>query len=127
MTAGATWCSVDRLGLIIPVVHRKRDDMQVTGLIDDAILRELVDCDCHVLARELFILDADLDVAGISCFEMLHQRRCPDGADRVERPPAISEIRAEPARQPEIGNANRVIRMKMVRSSASIRPMGTPS
>jgi hypothetical protein len=95
------------------VVHRKRDDTQVTGLIDDAILPELLDCDCHVLARELFVLDADLDVAGISRFEMLHQRPCPDGADHLERSPAISEMRAEPTRQPEIGNANRVIRMKM--------------
>ena len=37
----------------------------------------------------------------------------PDGADHVERSPAISEMRAEPAGQPEIGNADRVIGMKM--------------
>ena len=111
----------------IPVVHRKRDDTQVIGLIDDAILPELLDCDCHVLAFELFVLDADLDVAGISRFEMLHQRPCPDGADHVERSPAISEMRAEPARQPEIGNADRMIRMKMGEEQHVDSPDGHPN
>ena len=97
----------------IAVIDRERDDGEIAGLINDAVLGELLYRDCDMLARELLVLDPDFDVMRIGRFEMMHESRGADRPDHIKGSPPIAEMRTQPARQPEIGNSDRVIAVKM--------------
>lgn len=66
-----------------------------------------------MLPSELFVFDAYLDVLGISGLEMMHKLLGAAWADDMEGAAVITKIRAEPAGQPEVGNANRMVTVKM--------------
>src|SRR6185369_10070684 len=78
----------------VAMIDGEGDDAQVAGLIDDAVLTKFFYCDCDMLAGELFVLDTNLDVVRIGCFQMMHEPRCADRADHVEWSPTVAKMRA---------------------------------
>ena len=78
-------------------------------LVDDAIVIELFHHDRSTLWRQLLVLDAYLDVGGVRLLQMRHEVLGAGRPDHVEGFRARAEMGMQPARKPQIWNANGVI------------------
>src|SRR6266403_1872318 len=95
----------------VTVADLEGGDLHTALLVDGPFLVEFLNSHRDSLGRELFVLDANLDIKGIRFFQIFHQYFCPSRADDVERRFALSEGRRQPAGQPQVWDAGRVIGM----------------
>src|SRR6476620_4974645 len=95
------------------MIDRKRDNFHPVPLVDNAILFELLDCRRNSFRRELFILDANLDVQRIGPLQIGHQLLCADGADDAKWRSPSSWASNHPSGHPYVRNPCCVIRMVM--------------
>src|SRR5262249_23113670 len=90
---------------------------------------ELVHVERNPLQGILLIEQSDLDVVRERFLESIRQRARPHRAIEDERFAATSVRRREPSRQPDVGESDRVIRMKVsqeMRGHAPQRNTGLP-
>src|SRR5258708_21871529 len=95
----------------IAVVDREGGYLHAAPFVDHAFLVEFLNFHCDALGWELFVLDANLDIEGVRLFQIAHQYSRSSRADDVEGRFALSEGRRQPAGQPQVWDAGRVIRM----------------
>src|SRR5258708_27171931 len=91
------------------MVTPERRDLHAVAFIDDAFA-DVLTAEHGTLRRQLFVhIAAHMDVEGIGLFEMFPHVSRSGGAPHLQR----NIPSHDPTRQPEIGNSNHVIGMKM--------------
>lgn len=95
------------------VIDSEGANTQAACFVDEAILDELFRRNGSVLPCQFFVFDTNFYVTGVGRFQMTHQLSRSCRPDHVKGSTSGREIRTEPPRKPEIGNANRVIGVKM--------------
>ena len=89
----------------------KAIDPNAVLLVDDAIVIELLHHDRSTLRRQLLVLDANLDVGGVGLLQMRHEVLGAGRPDHAEGFRARAEMGLQPARKPQIGNADGMVRV----------------
>ena len=97
----------------IAVVDLEAADAKPIAIVDDAIAVELVRNDASAGFRQCLVRNADGDVGFERFGHVMHQVPGARRADDPHRARPSAERPAEPAGQPEVGNANHVVRVEV--------------
>src|SRR5262249_39410945 len=97
----------------IAVVHLERRHFHAVPVIDHPVIGVVRRRNGHAFHRVFLVGIADADIVRIGAFEVLHQRHGAGRPDDAERVFAVAVVALNPAGQPQVGNAGRVVGMKV--------------
>src|SRR5438874_2829910 len=98
---------------LVAVVDLESGDTNAVLFVDDTLRRKLVGDYLDAFGRIMFVGCAGADVGRVSPFQVRHQLLRPGRADNVKRRRASAKRPAEPTREPEVGDADRVVGMEV--------------
>src|SRR4030095_1864931 len=97
----------------LAMIDLERRDTKAVLFVDRAFLCELFDLDVNPVSRELLIGHPYFDVGRVRALEVCHQICRAARSDHVKRRLSLPEGRRKPTCQPQVRNADCVIRVVM--------------
>src|SRR6516162_11436274 len=95
------------------MIDLERGDRHAVLLIDDAVACIFGRRDRHAFHGILLVLVADTNVIGVCALEVLHQRHGLLRPDDAERALPVAVAAADPTREPQVGDAGRMVGVKV--------------